>query len=179
MARALVLGAALCMREDAEAAMDLAPFDTVIAVKGAVMHWPSRVDVWVTLHPERARADVGKRVRAGLPRPALQVCHEGKRYREEFDLTVPYLFEGQTISGSSGLFGVKVALYLKHTRVVLCGVPMQNKAGKLDQASEWAGEKIYRKGFEQAMPHICNNVRSMSGWTAQLLGKPTTAWLES
>jgi hypothetical protein len=35
----------------------------------------------------------------------------------------------------------------------------------------------YRKGWERKLPDIKDRVRSMSGWTKELLGKPTKGWL--
>ena len=90
-----------------------------------------------------------------------------------------YLFPGQTSSGTSGLFALKVALIdLGFDRAVLCGIPMQDEAGHLrDAAAPWSGAVAHWAGWLEAYPQIKDRARSMSGRTADLLGRPTAEWV--
>jgi len=83
--------------------------------------------------------------------------------------------------GSSGLFAVLGALELGYDQLILCGVTMDGKkkhdptAGQLIDAT--CPYDSYRPGWYKVQAQIKDKVRSMSGWTAELLGKPTREWL--
>ena len=88
------------------------------------------------------------------------------------------------VGGSSGLLAVTVALELgkenqDQLRIVLAGVPMDPAAGNFRAPSvPWAEATVYHPAWEERAEALKKNVRSMSGWTAELLGKPTAAWLQ-
>lgn len=90
-----------------------------------------------------------------------------------------YLFPGQTSSGTSGLFALKVALIdLGFDRAVLCGMPMRDDGAHLRDANEpWLGETMHWAGWLEAYPQIKARARSMGGRTAELLGRPTAEWV--
>ena len=44
-------------------------------------------------------------------------------------------------------------------------------------AEPWRGFSGHRKGWMQALPFIKDRTRSMSGWTAEILARPTADWL--
>jgi hypothetical protein len=156
----------------------MSEFEGVVAVKGAGLEWRGRLDAWVSLHPERLHRDIARRQALGMPgadrtyghKPAPGVSH-----------VLNYRWPDQKSSGSSGLFGVRVALDdLMFDKVVLCGMPLVKEFGRIDQPKDqrWRGTIAFRKGWEQALHHIRHRVRSMSGWTKDLLGEPTPDWLE-
>jgi hypothetical protein len=175
--RCLVLGAALCLFDDIEAALDMSPVEGVVAVKGAGKVWNGQLDAWVGLHPEMMLADYKVREARGYPRADKLYVHDKAPIDSPlFDQRIDYLFPGQTKSGSSGLFGVKVALELGFDRIVLCGVPLVREAGKIDKGEIWHGADSYKAGWHQVLPQIAPYVRSMSGWTRQLLGAPDAAF---
>lgn len=177
MKRCLVLGSALRLMDDANAALDLAPVDGIVAVKGAGAVWPGDLDAWVGLHPEMMLEDMRLRAFRGYPPAKLVYVHDKASLDSpKFDRRIDYLFPGQTKSGSSGLFGIKVALELGFDRVVLCGVPLVREAGKIDKGEIWHGADSFKAGWKQALPHIAPFVRSMSGWTRELLGAPDAAF---
>lgn len=75
-------------------------------------------------------------------------------------------------SGSSALLGVQAALtVLGYRRIILCGVPLTGK--------NFAGGDYenFRKGWEPRLKELGGRVRSMSGWTADFLGRPDAGWL--
>lgn len=81
-------------------------------------------------------------------------------------------------SGSSGLFAAQVALSEMGARgVVLCGVPLDSDRAHFFNRDPWTDAEVFRRGFEAARPVIRETVRSMSGWTRDLLGAPDAQWL--
>jgi hypothetical protein len=179
MRKALVLGSALCLWKDIEAALDLSEFDGVVAAKGAGLRYPGVIDSWVSLHPDFFLKDVPLRLRLGYPAALELVGHEGCNTQGVDGLIkLPYKFEGQRHSGSSGLFAIKRSFELGFDKVVLCGMPIDREAGKLDRGPVWQGSMNFRKGFEEALPHLRDRVRSMGGWTKGLLGAPSAEWLK-
>lgn len=179
---ALVLGGAAGVWKEAERASKLCRFSHVIACNDAAVAWPGRLDAFVTLHPDRLFGWLQDRKAAGRPAALKTVVHEGWKARMQSDDLKPdvvteYLFEGQRDSGSSGLFCVKYALVnLRLPKAVVCGVPMQASHGHFFRARDWSGAHKHQKGWVQAMPHIAGRVKSMSGWTRELLGEPDREW---
>jgi hypothetical protein len=87
-------------------------------------------------------------------------------------MTVPY-----TWAGSSGLFACEVAIkVLDVTRIVLCGIPMHDEPHFFG-GDVWRSGPAYWHEWLKALPHIEDNVRSMSGRTKELLGAPSRQWL--
>jgi hypothetical protein len=180
---ALILGGAECVWDDVEAALDLGEFDAVVACNDVAAVWPGPLAALVTLHPEKAGLWLKRRAQAGYEPPAAVYGHVIPR-RPHRDPNVthavdPY-FPGQTLSGSSGLFAAKVALVdLGHDRGVLCGVPMLMKAGHIVRGKPWSGANSHQQGWKQVMPALKGRLTSMSGWTAQHLGRPDADWFTS
>lgn len=82
--------------------------------------------------------------------------------------------------GSSGLFALQCALFeMGASAAILCGVPMDSGAGHFSVPGPWALTTNYRRAFQAALPEIGGRVRSMSGWTADLLGAPTATWVDA
>jgi hypothetical protein len=89
-----------------------------------------------------------------------------------------YRWPGMTLSGSSGLFAVKAALeVLGADRVVLAGVPMSTDQRHFNKGEPWAKGAPYLDAWRIALPFIRDRVRSLSGFTRDLLGAPTPDWL--
>ena len=74
-------------------------------------------------------------------------------------------------SGSSSLLGALAAIKLGYDRIVLCGCPLE---GKNNNGSPYDS---FRVGWENKKKYLNDRVRSMSGWTRELLGAPTQEWL--
>lgn len=183
MTRALVLGGGAQVWRDLDAALDLSEFDAVIACNDAAADYPGHLDALVTLHAEKVGVWLGRRKALGLPKPDQVIGHDEAsrgvlRLPEGLSGFTSYRFDGQADSGSSGLFALKVALIdLGHDRAVLCGVPMDEASGHFFDPSVWRGAASHQRGWKQALPTIKDRARSMSGWTRELLGEPTTEWL--
>lgn len=171
---ALVLGGARCVWEDVEAALSLGQFDGVVACNDIGAEWRGELAAWATLHPQNLPRWIKARSGSGAPTPAEIVTHKQDKHTTR---VVDYRWKGGTTSGSSGLYATKVALEM-FSRAVLCGVPMSDEPHFFDN-KPWRAAHGFRPSWRVALPAIADRVRSMSGWTAQLLGKPTEEWLAS
>lgn len=80
------------------------------------------------------------------------------------------------------MLATHVALEVGANRVMLCGIPLDpamphyhdGQKGKL-----WTEAKKYHKHWVDSVTWFDGRVRSMSGWTADLLGIPSKRWLET
>lgn len=178
MKTCLVLGGADCLFEDVHAARNL-PRDGVVACNEAGIEWPGDLDAWVSLHPEHFTGKRWLEKRQGSPakrliaHPAAAQPHRRARLPANVEFT-EYAFPGQTHSGSSGLFAAKVALIdLGFDRVVFCGVPLTQTPHFWDAKREpWKSANDFRRQWLALPEEYRDRMRSMSGWTAVLLGKP-------
>lgn len=181
--KALVLGGAQTLWRDVAGALDLGSFDVVVACNDAAAVWPGRLDAAVSLHAEKWAYWLEKRARLGNPDPGVVVGHADAgrgvlKVSERVSQFVEYRFNGQADSGSSGLFALKYALEdMGCERAVLCGVPMHEVGAHFFDLTPWGAAQSHRRGWSQALPVIADRARSMCGWTADLLGKPTKEWL--
>jgi hypothetical protein len=181
---ALVLGGGACVWSDIEAALKLGEFDGVVTCNDVTAAWPGRIDACASLHASSWPRWIAQRDRNGYPRPERIYGHlEGANSPKATELVTEYLqyrFPGQDHTGSSGLFALKVALIdLGFERAVLCGVPMTATERHFFDPKEWRGALSHQKGWVEALPQIVDRARSMSGWTAEMLGRPTPEWLAS
>lgn len=174
MLTALVLGGAACVWEDMEAALDMFQPNVIVAVNDVGTRWPGGLNYWVTLHPDKMPAWRAERERRGF-RPAM--CHVGHQAAEGIDKVLDYRWPGMNASGSSGLFAVKVAMDRGADRVVLAGVPMKPEQAHFFAGATWSDCQSFIDGWHDALPYIKDKVRSMSGWTKQILGEPLPEWL--
>jgi len=168
--RAIILGGAGNLWDDKAAALKLFEPDLVIACNHAGRDERGRVDHWVTMHPDIRTRWIGERVEAGLP-PAGQLWHP--RHRGNY----PDSTQIESWAGSSGMLCIAVAYELRCSHIVLCGVPMEKQHGHYDDPRPWHECRQYHQVWERRRPRIQSRVRSMSGWTRELLGAPTKEWL--
>lgn len=175
---AVILASAECWESDLDEfrAVYESPHD-VIAVNDAGWLYKDRVDHWVTLHPENFPKWLERRPE----RDGIEFWTAGDRAHRYDRLDFNTL--GHWGCGSSALFAVTVGLYMGYDRMVLCGVPMMS-VPHARGASDWDGKpwpdkevEIHRQGWTYHKDKIAGAVRSMSGWTADLLGKPDDAFL--
>lgn len=173
---ALVLGGADSLWQDyAAAAGMVARPHLVVATNNAGRDWPGRVDHWVTCHPEKLRQWLEDRVRRGHRLGARLWCPPSRSGAHVTGLTVSPVpgYRG----GSSGLLAVHVARHVGAERVVLCGVPLTTTGRHYDDARPWQEAQVYRQQWTREADELRQWCRSMSGWTQDLLGSPTVAWL--
>ena len=173
--KAMVLGDAACVHDDASRAMLMFEPDAVAATNNMGINWPHRLDYWCTLHidpcpdwPGMAEA-ARRRREAGGNRPQAWAHKPGPG----IDRWTP------DWRGSTGLLTVKVLMEEGFTHIVLAGVPMTREGGYFYDEKPWTQVDRYRIGWMQHHAEIAHSVRSMSGWTRSILGEPTKDWLSS
>jgi len=178
----LVLGGARCVWDDLERAKQIGSYDAVVAVNDMLAHYSGEVEIFATLHIEKAAQWIVERGDKGFPPAKIIAGHKGHIWealpnRMQPDYRTDYRWPGMSASGSSGLFAVKVALEHGFDKVVLCGVPMQAEQAHFFDAKPWDEVKSFTDAWTVALPYIKDFTRSMSGYTRELLGEPTPEWL--
>lgn len=169
--RAVVLGGADNVWSDLEAARRLCTFDLVVAVNAAFRTYPGEIDAAVTFHTDLLPTWIEQRRAAGFPDARTYWSSRGQRAIPGMTInTVP------AWGGSSGMIGAEVGIALA-THVVLCGIPMDPAAEHFDRPGAWQEALHHRHAWEAHAEELRTKVRSMSGWTAGLLGEPTAEWL--
>ena len=162
----IALGGAECVWRDYKKARTLCPHTDVGAVNEAGINYEGRLTLWATLHPEKAAKWHKAREQAGRNSDFLAVSHKrvaGARVDEIYP---------ETSKGSSGLYLCEIAIALGYQRIIVCGMPMDDRPHFFDE-KRWMDFRAYRKGWLQAS----SKIRSMSGWTREVLGAPDNAWL--
>lgn len=180
--RALVIGCAANVWAEVEQAMRLCDFDAFYCVKLAGVHWVGGRFVWPTLHPEFMDAYENERKQLGLHSEyeiVAPLSGEVGMHGKKGNITrrVSYRYPGMNSSASSGGYAAKVALEDGFERVVLAGVPMRTEDKHFTRGKDWAQRDSFVRGFKDSVPFFAGRVRSMSGWTAELLGQPDPGWL--
>jgi len=124
--------------------------------------WP--IKYVATYHPVEIPQIRSHRELAGGNTDYLVISMEA---REGVDIVEPF----EPPSGSSALLGVQAALRLGYKKIILCGCPLigKNAAG--------GTYETFQKGWRFHAAKLKDCVRSMSGWTADFLGRPTADWL--
>lgn len=172
MTYAVVLGGAGGVWEELTALNAMAGNkpDIVVACNDAGAIYPGRLDGWATLHHEKLTS--WRKLRAAHDYRCFTIQREW-HHGEDVEI-VPERWKG-----SSGLYAVQIAMQqFGADRIVLCGVPLWPANGHFFSPSkEWPEAELYRRGFQAALSVIRDPVRSMSGWTRELLGAPCPEWL--
>lgn len=170
---ALCLGGARSVWDDLRRArLLIGQAETIIvACNFAGIEFDGHLDAWVTVHPEAFGPWRASRADLGLNADYRAITH--KAHPATRTEVVP-----QTWYGSSGLYMAQVALeVLGADGVILCGVPMEAAGQHIQTPGDWAKPDVYRPAFLEAKASGAN-IRSMSGWTSEVLGRPDAEWLE-
>lgn len=171
---AIVIGGAQGVWEELESALGLVKGRDfiVIATNHAGRLYAGHIDAWVTLHPECLREWRSDRKDAGFNDDYEAFVHENRRGLIDVQV-VPHGWYA-----SSGIYAAQVATQaLDCAGVILCGVPLEEERGHIAFPGPWIEWAMYRAGAEAAKADG-TPIRSMSGWTADLFGQPTKAWLK-
>jgi hypothetical protein len=168
--RALILGGADTLHVDRAAAFALFEPDLVIACNHAGRDEPGCVDHWASMHPEIMPQWVRDRARAGRP-TAANYWHP--RHKPAYLPSNPI----RSVGGSSGMLCLMVAKQLQVTHAVLAGVPMTKMNRHYDDGKPWYEARQYHPAWIRQRDELAPWVRSMSGWTRELLGEPSEEWL--
>jgi len=175
--RALVIGGGREIWGDVEAALKIGEFDAVIACNDIGAAWSGEIEAWVTLHPENMAGNMKLRAERGYPKARKIAYHQETAGAPKPDIISTYNWRRPHKSASSGIFAAKVGIELGF-KCVLCGVPL-TMTPHFNLTGEWKHASSFHQGFNDALPHIKDHVRSMSGFTRKILGAPTPEWLAS
>ncbi|MGE4192233.1 MAG: hypothetical protein AB7E51_02470 [Pseudodesulfovibrio sp.] len=76
--------------------------------------------------------------------------------------------------GTSGLYAIRVGKRLGYKKIVLCGVPLTKTgySAGLPQRTFNEPDRVWRIWEDEFESEKLSGVKSMSGWTAELLGRP-------
>lgn len=160
--RAIVMGAAQCLFDDLSIAKHLRADRVVVNRVGCM--YSGRIHHWVSVHPDYFWA--WKKVRSD------------KGWNQDYTTWghLPWVHvdkHSNQYGGSSGMFGATVALECGYEEVILCGIPLEMSEGhlydnRLDQLGLF---EQYKGAWVQHLDKLVPRVRSLSGWTRQLVEK--------
>lgn len=147
------------------------------AVNEAGRDYKGRLFLWATLHPEKLEHQkpywAAHRAKKGRNTDYWVAAHK-ERGRTRIDVV-----KNEVWSGSSGLYLCQIAaLEFGFYRIVCCGIPMTEEGHYFDN-DPWRPATRYQRGWREAIQdrQLNGKIRSMSGWTRQVLGAPDTQWL--
>lgn len=182
MRTCLIIGNAANFREDLEAVKKFdCAVDFTIAVKRTIYQYSGQVDVFATLHPEMVADHIRRRFDAGFDM-SFDVYTSKHVQLDHHTLGIKdILVYEKDWGGSSGLYAVQIATQIySFDRILLAGMPLDQQPRAGDEG-RWApsdrGIARYREAWEKHFEQYASKVRSLSGWTQQLLGAPDKYWL--
>jgi hypothetical protein len=173
----IVLGSAPDWEDDLAKARKLVPDWPVVAINGVATLYLEHIVMWCSIHGRDLMKWAPMRAERGGNTDYLGYGN----FSDKEECGDFIRWNRPNLGGSSGLFAVDIALESGFEKVILCGVPLegQQRVCSADGSPVEAvcAYESYRKGWERKLPDIKDRVRSMSGWTKELLGKPTKGWL--
>ena len=140
---------------------------TYMALGDKMVHLlPFRIEYVATYHPTEIPKIKELRESGGGNTDYKVISHE---QRPDVDIFEPF----RPPSGSSALLGTLAAIRLGYNRIILCGCPLTG-INEIDKSNY----ETFRAGWTALKKEVHNKVRSMSGWTRELLGEPSEEWLQ-
>ena len=180
---AVMIGCALCWEEDLNRLRSLCLDFDIFAV-GLDCPYKGKIDYLVTYHIEDIEEYKNKRTKESLSTDYKVISHtdDFKKYGKErnqkvrwTNVNIDIVYPHEKPSGSSSLLGAKAALFkLGYDKVVLVGCPMD--VGNVENKKK--SYTMFQKGWLYFKKDLAGKVKSMSGWTKELLGEPTKEWVE-
>lgn len=156
----IIIGSAPCTEIDLAFVPPLEA-DYMMIGLDSVEKYMGRVDYMATYHPAEIPQIIERRRKAGGNTDWQVISHEK---RPGVDIVTP--LKGKP-SGSSAMLGIETAIKLGHRKIICCGCPLDG-----DRKYE-----SFRRGWQERIDLIKDKVRSMSGWTRDLVGAPSVEWL--
>jgi hypothetical protein len=188
----IITGSSECLWSDYLKAIDLTEKEDLMCVNlSAICFHHRRINHLVTLHHGTmknfyAAAMIQRTEREEYPRQRRKAVIN-KKFKKILthsisgNSKVDLVWDIGNPGGTSGLFATQIALALGYEKIILCGIPINNTRRFYDSPNH----KFKYEGISQQEPwqiankKFDNRVRSMSGKTAELLGKPDKKWLTS
>lgn len=153
------------------------PFD-VGATNDAGGMYQGKLTLWCTLHPEKAGPWQRNRNRRGRNEDYVFITHKGG-VGNNFDNVRIDKIVTERFKGSSGLYLAQNGVRSGYTHIICCGMPMSASAAHFFNSQPWAEADKYRRGWLLAKKdqEMRSKIRSISGWSAAVFGRPNQVWL--
>jgi len=175
---ALIVGCAPCWEDDLNRFKTICSEFDVFAI-GLDCPYKEEIKYFVTYHIEDIEAY--KRKKTGdykiisHTNDFIKYSRERRKKPKWANTTVDIVYPHENPSGSSSLLGVKAATKkLGYEKVVLIGCPMDT-GNLLNKKKSYS---VFQKGWLYFKSDLIGKVKSMSGWTRELLGEPTKEWIK-
>lgn len=144
----------------------------IMCVNDIGMHLHDRVRHWVTLHAEYMPGWMAFRKGHLYGSGDSPMTHSHKE-KPGVEVVWPMV----QLGGTSGLYACFIGLLLGYTEITLCGIPMTGSGHYFD--APWYGSQFADKPSQMVWQWSALNVfegrvKSLSGWTQELLGAPVT-----
>lgn len=167
----LIIGGGRCVWDDLARFNDKAFGGTRMAINDIGQHYMGHIDHWATLHPEYMHGWLHYRQTHVMSGDRPPLVHSDKAHH-----AVDYAWSLQTSGGTSGLLAVWVGILMGFDPITIAGVPMDGSGHYFDppdySKTDFHQAHI-RASWDWAATEIFDGrVKSMSGWTAKLLGTP-------
>lgn len=188
----IIIGSAPCLADDITALIDLLMSYRMIRMgaemSGTFDYMAIGLDAAdiisvpirhvATYHNYELPAFRERRIKSGLNIDYLAHSHEAFRststpidgrtwpdLKPDGSPWVDRIWPYQKPSGSSALLGIQAGLGMGYEKIIVTGCPL---SGRYEE---------FHKGWIVQLDTIKDTVRSMSGWTRDLLGAPTKEWM--
>lgn len=179
---ALVIATGRCAWEDIEAFDIPRRKPAIIAVNNMILDYHDRVHHACSLHAEEPPLWVRLRGQYGCDSNHVST-HAYRKSSDPQVMDCDYIWDivGSALAGTSTLFAVAVALALGYSKVVVAGAPLDGTGHYYDppkrETRQFMGN--CRQEWVNAHEYFFNGrVRSMSGFTMDLLGYPSQDWID-
>ena len=163
----VLIGCAPCWEEDLkEFYLFGIPFD--VGAIGLDCPYEGEIKYFFTYHPNDIKEYNKKRCKKKLSLDYTIISHVIDK-----DNFVSQIEPWESPSGSSAMLGTLFSLRIGYKKIILCGCPLEGNN------SSGFSYRPFRRGWETRKDKVLNKVKSMSGWTAEFLGKPKEDWLRN
>jgi len=114
--------------------------------------------------------------------PIRHTLGKCKEYDVDWDIVdSPWKMDEIVWYGSTSLFAVYVSLELGYDKIILAGCPLDNKGhwyfpDRTESDPRWHGE-TFQVWLDFARDERAKRVRSLSGYTGQIIGLGTKEWI--
>ena len=180
----IIIGAAPCVIEDTNEIQKITgvsffsgeqkEFDFMAIGLDAITIETLHLKYFATYHPSEIEEARQRRINIRTNTDYMVISHIseevdglGNIIKYDVNLIIPI----ESPSGSSALLGVLAGIKLGYEKIIVCGCPL---TGINDKGYDYAN---FRVGWTAKLSEIKDKTRSMSGWTKELLGIPTSEWL--
>jgi len=178
----LILGGGTCVWEDYFAARKLLPKAYIMCINDIGAQFKvETIQHIVSLHPKLLNAVRAFRIEKSM----IESVASHSNVKAD---GVNCVWNIANNGGTSGFFALKICLVLGCKKIILCGIPMDGGGhyfdppdASLNSTTRFDSKATFYPWWQEMLssPVALERVRSMSGKTAELFGKPTKEWVQS